>query len=144
MDVVIIKLYRFNYTTKHINITDFSSFTNIKNHVYTNYDNYISKNDIHLWIYAGKLITDSTDLTTITHPICCYILTELMNSNYSSIFTNIFNRISSGIIDMDDFIYREQMNQMLDMGFSNEDYIRDALILSEGRITDAISMYISF
>ncbi len=69
---------------------------------------------------------------------------QVQNNNYSSIFTNIFNRIASGLIDIDDFMYREQMNQMLDMGFSNEDYIRDALILSEGRIADAITMYMSF
>ena len=81
MDVVIIKLYRFNYTTKYINISNFSSFSNIKNHIYTNHNNCVSKSDIHLWIYAGKLITDNTDLTTITHPICCYVLTELMNNN---------------------------------------------------------------
>jgi hypothetical protein len=33
---------------------------------------------------------------------------------------------------------------MLDMGFPNEVYIRDALILCEGRIADAITMYMSF
>ena len=144
-DVVIIKLQRFNYISKYTSVPNSSTFLNIKSHIFNNFKHFINQNDIILWIYAGKIITNNTDLTTITHPICCYILTDIISSsNNSPLFSNIFSSIINNISNMDEFIYREQMNQMLDMGFSNEEYIRDSLILCEGRIVDAITMYMSF
>ena len=147
INVVIFKLLRFNFISKNISIDDSfsSSFTNIKKYVLDNYTEIVSNNDIVLWIYGGKIINESTDLTSITHPICCYILTYMGgNDSYNRLFSNIFNTGLDTLLDVSEFIYRDQMNQMLDMGFTNEGYIRDALILTEGRLVDAITMYMSF
>jgi hypothetical protein len=145
VDVVILKLNRFNYISKLVKTPDNISFDNIKKYVYENYGHMIYMDDIVVWIYAGKIVTDITDLTSIVNPICCYILTEVIKGNsYTNLFTNIFNNVINEQNSNENFMYRTQMLQMLDMGFPNEDYVRDALILSEGRLDDAIMMYMNF
>ena len=130
-DIVIFKLSKYSYITKKIKIDNNLSFNDIKKYIYDNYNNIINDIDIVLWIYAGSIINDETDLSKIEHDICCYIITDVINTSVYIDYT--FNT----------FLYMDQLNQMLDMGFSNEAYVRDALILSEGRIDDAILMYIS-
>jgi len=130
-DIVIFKLSKYSYITKKIKIDNNLSFNDIKKYIYDNYNNIVNDKDILLWIYAGSLINDETDLSKIEHDICCYIITDVINTSVYIDYS--FNT----------FLYMDQLNQMLDMGFSNEAYVRDALILSEGRIDDAILMYIS-
>jgi hypothetical protein len=131
VDIVIFKLSKYSYITKKIKIDNNLSFNDIKKYVYDNYTNIINDKDIVLWIYGGSIINDETDLSNIQYDICCYIITDVIN-------TSVYIDYS-----FDSFIYMEQLNQMLDMGFSNEAYVRDALILCDGRIDDAILMYIS-
>jgi hypothetical protein len=130
-DIVIFKLSKYSYITKKIKIDNNLSFNDIKKYIYDNYNNIVNDKDIVLWIYAGSLINDETDLSKIERDICCYIITDVINTSVYIDYS--FNT----------FLYVDQLNQMLDMGFSNEAYVRDALILSEGRIDDAILMYIS-
>jgi hypothetical protein len=105
------------------------SFNDIKKYIYDKFNNIINDKDIVLWIYAGSIINDNIDISKLEYDICCYIITDVINNNVYIDNTEM------------DFIYINQLNQMLDMGFSNETYIRDSLILTNGQIEDAILMY---
>ena len=144
ISINLFRLSKFNYVKKEFILsTEYLNISHIKTHTFQHYSDFISNTDISFWIYAGKLINDQTDLTTITHPICVYILTDVINRNESTSLFNLFNTImnSYNIEDLHNNMYDDEIQTMLNMGFIDEERIGRALLLAAGDISYAIDIY---
>jgi hypothetical protein len=142
--MIIINLFRlgkFNYVKKEISL-DLYNFQDIKKQTYIDCSGFLLDDDICFWVYGGKLVTDNTDLTTIIHPICVYILTDVINNKSKSI-TNLYNNIMNiaSVLDLQEQLFEAEMRTMLEMGFTDENRIMRALLSANGDIEYAIEIY---
>jgi hypothetical protein len=151
ISINLIRLSKYSYINKLISLdVTYWSFNEIKNKVYMDYSDFIKDDDINLWIYAGKLITEHTDLSTIIHPISVYIMTDIIDVTSTSL-NQLYNTIMNLANTMNDMIddirpprpttYDVEFETMLDMGFTEESRVREALELAEGDIVNAIEIY---
>jgi hypothetical protein len=176
------KKYTYSSIELKLNI---SSLANLKTILLN--QNHINSQDLVIFIYAGKVLSDSVDISTIIHPLCVYILTDIIKTENQIMYNMIpelFSFLDSvthpsiqlepltsllshplPIIPSDPltsllshpllprvsapipqllFPYQRELDRMLEMGFTNEDIIRNSLIITDGNIEEAVTVYINF
>lgn len=173
-DIIIFKMKKYTYSSIQIKL-EITSISNLKTQLIDK--KHFSKNDLVLFIYGGKILSENVDISTIIHPICVYVLTDtikneanVINSLLPNLFTfldsvnhpilpqelehrsisipltNPLSSIMSPTILTPPimFPYQLELERMLDMGFSNDNILRNSLIMADGNIDEAINIYVNF
>jgi hypothetical protein len=177
-DIIIFRMKKYTYSSTELKL-NISSLANLKTILLN--QSHINSQDLVIFIYGGKVLSDSVDISTIIHPLCVYILTDIIKTenhvmynmlpelfsfidsvNHPSIpsesLTSLLSetlpepitylnpllpRVPAPIPQLV-FPYQRELGQMLEMGFTNESIIRNSLIMADGNIEEAITVYINF
>lgn len=173
-DIIIFKMKKYTYSSVEIKM-EITSISNLKTQLIDK--KHFNKSDLVLFIYGGKILSENVDISTITHPICVYVLTDTIknetnmgNSTFPNLFTfldsvnhpilpqelehrsisipltNPLSAIMSPAILIPPLIfpYQIELERMLDMGFVNDNILRNSLIMADGNIDEAINIYVNF
>jgi hypothetical protein len=181
-DIIIFRMKKYTYSSTELKL-NISSLTNLKTILLN--QNHINSQDLVIFIYAGKVLSDSVDISTIIHPLCVYILTDIIKTENNVMYNmlpdlfSFLDSVNRPAIPMEPltsllsqplpailrepityispvlprvpaplpqlvFPYQRELDRMLEMGFTNESIIRNSLIMTDGNIEEAITVYINF
>jgi hypothetical protein len=177
-DIIIFKMKKYTYSSAQFKL-DVTSISSLKTRLIQ--DKHFKNSDLVIFVYGGKILSDTVDISTIIHPICVYVLTDLIKNDkiqIDSMLPNLFTFLDSvnhPVLPVESisstisiplinpltssmpallspsmllppivFPYQNQLDSMLDMGFVNENIIRNSLIMADGDIDEAINLYVNF